>query len=103
QEMISMYADIDGFTAYVAEHIDDNAEDVVRTLHVLRAELERVVTSDFKGRRVRFIGDCVQVLSCDGTAHNTDEEKSISESTRLAGALRSSFDLAIERLRAKGH
>ncbi len=103
QEMISLYADIDGFTAYVANHIDDNAEDVVRTLHVLRAELERVVTSDFKGRRVRFIGDCVHGLSCDGTAHTTDEETSVSESTRLAGALRSSFNLAIERLHAEGH
>jgi hypothetical protein len=69
----------------------------------LRAELERVVTSDFNGRRVRFIGDCVQSLSCDGTAHTTDEEKSVSESTRLAGALRSSFNLAIERLKAKGY
>lgn len=103
QEMVSLYADIDGFTAYVAKHIDDNAEDVVRTLHVLRAELERVVTSDFKGRRVRFIGDCVHALSCDGTAHTTDEEKSVSESTRLAGALRSSFNLAIERLSEKGY
>jgi class 3 adenylate cyclase len=102
QEMVSMYADIDGFTAFVADRIDENAEDVIRTLHVLRAELERVVTSDFQGRRVRFIGDCVQALSCDGTVHNTDEEKSISEATRLAGALRSSFNLAIERLRENG-
>lgn len=103
QEMVSLYADIDGFTAYVAQHIDDDAEDIVRTLHVLRAELERVVTSDFKGRRVRFIGDCVHGLFCDGTAHNIDEEKSVSESTRLAGALRSSFNVAIERLVAKGY
>ena len=103
QEMISLYADIDGFTAYVAKHIDDNAEDIVRTLHVLRAELERVVTADFKGRRVRFIGDCVHSLSCDGTAYTTNEEASVSESTRLAGALRSSFTLGIDRLRAKGY
>lgn len=103
QEMISLYADIDGFTAYVADNIDDNAEDVVRTLHVLRAEMERVVTSDFEGRRVRFIGDCIQALYCDGTAHNTDEEKSVSESTRLAGALRSSFDLSIKRLKESNY
>lgn len=99
QEMISLYADIDGFTDHVAKNIDDNAEDVVRTLHVLRAEMERVVTSDFAGRRVRFIGDCIQALSCDGTVHNTEEEKSVSESTRLAGALRSSFNLSLERLK----
>lgn len=103
QEMVSLYADIDGFTAYVADNIDDNAEDVVRTLHALRAEMERVVTSDFEGRRVRFIGDCIQALSCDGTAHTTDEEKSVSESTRLAGALRSSFNLTIDRLKESGY
>lgn len=103
QEMVSIYADIDGFTAYVASNIDENAEDVVRTLHVLRAELERVVTTEFKGRRVRFIGDCIQALTCDGTAQNTDEEKTVSEATRLAGGLRSSFNLAIQRLRAKGY
>lgn len=103
QDMISMYADIDGFTAYVADHINEKTEDVVRTLHVLRAELERVVTSDFGGRRVRFIGDCVHALFCEGTAQTTDEEKSLSEATRLAGALRSSFNLAIERLQAKGY
>ncbi|MBN0669079.1 transcriptional regulator, partial [Pseudomonas aeruginosa] len=60
QEMVSLYADIDGFTAYVADHINEKTDDVVRTLHVIRSELERVVTSDFEGRRVRFIGDCVQ-------------------------------------------
>lgn len=103
QELISIYADIDGFTNYVAENIDGNAEDVVRTLHVLRAELERVVTSDFKGRRVRFIGDCVHGLFCNGTAHTTDEEKSVSESTRLSGALRSSFNLSIKQLNDNGY
>jgi len=103
QEMISIYADIDGFTKYVSDHIDDNAEDVVRTLHVLRAELERVVTSDFQGRRVRFIGDCIHGLYADGTVHTTDEELSVSEATRLAGALRSSFNLSIERLSEKGY
>ena len=38
QEAVSIYADIDGFTAYVAKHIDSNPEDVVRTLHVIRAD-----------------------------------------------------------------
>lgn len=103
QEMVSIYADIDGFTDYVATNIDTNAEDVVRTLHVLRAEMERVVTSDFNGRRVRFIGDCVHGLFCEGTAHTTDEEQSVSHATRLAGALRSSFTLSLERLSNSGY
>ena len=37
QEAVSIYADIDGFTAYVADNIEENAENVVRVLHVLRA------------------------------------------------------------------
>lgn len=103
QEAISMYADIDGFTRYVADHIDQNTEDVIRTLHVLRAELERVVTAEFKGRRVRFIGDCVHALICEGTAAKTDEAETVAVSTLLAGGLRSSFELALKRLADHGY
>ena len=103
QEAVSIYADIDGFTAYVADNIESNAEDVVRVLHVLRAELERVLTTEFEGRRVRFIGDCVHGLICEGTAAITDIQETISEATRLAGGFRSSFDLALELLKEKGY
>lgn len=98
-EAVSIYADIDGFTKYVADHIDDDAEDVVRCFHVIRSELDRVVSSDFEGRRIRFIGDCIHGLLMQGTAYLTDEEATVSDSTLCAGALRSSFDLALERLR----
>ena len=50
-DAMSVYADIDGFTKYVADHIEDDAEDVVRCFHVIRAELDRVVSSDFGGRK----------------------------------------------------
>ncbi|CAN7145581.1 transcriptional regulator [Paraburkholderia hospita] len=103
QESISIYADIDGFTRYVSDHIDDNTGDVVRVLHVVRAELERVLTSDFKGRRVRFIGDCIHGLICEGTAQTTDEKATVGNATLLAGALRSSFDLALEKLIDAGY
>jgi class 3 adenylate cyclase len=99
QEAISVYADIAGFTAYVTQHIDEDTEDVVRTLHVLRAELERVFTSDFGGRRIRFIGDCIHGLVCEGTALTTDEEKTISNAVLCAGGLRSSFDEALIELK----
>lgn len=98
QEAVSIYADIDGFTNYVGNHIDDSPEDVVRVLHVVRAELERVLSKEFKGRRVRFVGDCVHGLICEGTAQTTDEKETISAATLLAGAFRSSFDLALKRL-----
>jgi class 3 adenylate cyclase len=102
QDAVSIYADIDGFTSYVAEHIEDSPEDVVTTLHVIRAELDRVVSKDFKGRRVRFIGDCVHSLLCEGTAQTTDIHTTISTATLCAGGLRSSFDLAVERLADNG-
>lgn len=102
QEAVSVYADIDGFTAYVAKHIDKTPEDVVRVFHVIRAELDRVLTCDFDGRRIRFIGDCLHGLLCEGTVHTTDNPKTISTASLCAGALRSSFDLALKKLADKG-
>jgi class 3 adenylate cyclase len=98
QNLLSTYADLDGFTAYVSAHIADNAEDVVRVLHVLRAEMDNVLSSDFEGRRVRFIGDCIHGIMCEGTAQTTDVEASISDTVLCAGALRSSFELALKKL-----
>ncbi|WP_332714050.1 adenylate/guanylate cyclase domain-containing protein [Pelagibacterium mangrovi] len=101
-ELVSVYADIDEFTQYVDDHIDDDPEDVVRCLHVIRSELDRVISSDFDGRRIRFVGDCIHGLLLEGTSQTTDGEKTISTATLCAGALRSSFNLALERLEANG-
>lgn len=104
QDAVSVYADIDGFTAYVARRVDDEeqAKDVVCTLHVLRAELDAVLDSDFGGRKVRFIGDCVHGVLAEGTAQTTDDEETISTVTLCAGGMRSSFSLALELLEDKG-
>ncbi|MFD1975405.1 transcriptional regulator [Mesorhizobium kowhaii] len=99
-ETISVYADVDNFTAYVDAHIDDDPEDVVRCLHVIRSELDRVLSSDFSGRRIRFIGDCIHGHLMEGTAFQTYAEDTVSTGALCAGALRSSFDLALERLQA---
>ncbi len=101
-EGVSTYADLDNFTQYVSDNMDDNPEDVVRVLHVLRAELDRVLTSDFEGRKIRYIGDCLHGLSFEGTSCTTDEEESVSTAVLCAGALRSSFNLAIEMLGDEG-
>lgn len=69
-------------------------------IHVIRSELDRVLSSDFGGGRIRFIGDCIHGLLMEGTAYATDDEETVSTSTLCAGALRSSFDLALERLKA---
>lgn len=102
QEAMSMYADIDGFTAFVGRHIANKPEDVVRVFHVVRSELDRVLSVEFDGRRIRFIGDCIHGLMCEGTAQTTDEQASVSDATLCAGAIRSSFELALEKLARAG-
>jgi class 3 adenylate cyclase len=104
QDAATLYADLDGFTAYVAKNIasDDNAKHVVRTLHILRSELDAVLHEDFRGRKVRFIGDCVHGLLVEGTAQTTEERETISNLTLCAGGMRSSFDLAVTKLKESG-
>ncbi|ENV51134.1 MULTISPECIES: adenylate/guanylate cyclase domain-containing protein [Acinetobacter] len=102
QEAVSIYADIDGFTNYVTEHIYSNPEAVVKVLHVLRSELERVLTNDFGGRRIRFIGDCVHGVICEGTSQSTNIPETITTAVICASAMRSSFDLALEILAQNG-
>jgi len=102
QDAASLYADIDGFTAYIANHIDDDPESVVKAFHVIRGELDRVLTCDFDGRRIRFIGDCLHGLVCVGTAETTDAEATVDAAILCAGALRSSFGLCLEKLAADG-
>jgi class 3 adenylate cyclase len=104
QDAGSVYADIDGFTAYVGDNIGTvaGAKHVVRALHVLRSELDAVLTEDFAGRKVRFIGDCVHGLTAEGTAQTTDDESTISNLTLCAGGMRSSFKLALKKLKEAG-
>lgn len=104
QDAATIYADLDGFTAYVGSNIatDTSSKHVVRALHVLRAELDAVLHEDFQGRKVRFIGDCVHGLMVEGTAQTTDTEETISNMTLCTAALRSSFNLAIDRLAFNG-
>jgi class 3 adenylate cyclase len=104
QDAATVYADLDGFTAYVGQNIasDNSAKHVVRALHVLRSELNSVLHEDFAGRKVRFIGDCVHGLAAEGTAQTTDAQITVSDMTLCAGAMRSSFKLVIERLAAHG-
>lgn len=104
QDAASVYADLDGFTNYVSKNIttDTNAKHVVRTLHVLRSELDAALYTDFAGQKVRFIGDCVHGLAVEGTAQTTDSEETISNMTLCAGAMRSSFAVALDRLKKDG-
>jgi hypothetical protein len=104
QDAATVYADLDGFTAYVGRNIatNDAAKHVVRTLHVLRSELDAALHADFAGRKVRFIGDCIHGLAVEGTAQTTEHEETISNVTLCAGAMRSSFNLALKKLKDNG-
>lgn len=104
QDALSLYADIDGFTQYVADNIDSDAdaEDVVRVLHVLRSELDAVLAADFQGAKIRFIGDCIHGALIEGTAQTTDALLTTSNAIACAGALRSSFELAKSILAEQG-
>lgn len=95
--LASIFADLDGYTAYVDACMRDGCLDkAVLLLHVLRSEFNAVVQRDFRGRKVRFIGDCIHALLAAGTAHRTDERETIELAAQCAGGLRSSFDLCGE-------
>ena len=104
QDAATVYADLDGFTAYVTQNISPNesAKHVVRALHVLRGELDAALHADFAGRKVRFIGDCVHGLLVEGTAQTTDAQETISNMTLCAAAMRSSFNLVLQKLKTAG-
>ena len=104
QDAATIYSDIDGFTEYVTQNIttDSASKHVVRALHVLRSELDAVLHTDFAGRKVRFIGDCVHGLLVEGTAQTSDAIETISNMTLCAGAMRSSFALALSKLKSSG-
>lgn len=94
QPMVSVFADIDGFTAYIDAAIaSGTVAQAVSNLHVMRGEMNNVLQQDFSGRKVRFIGDCLQGLIAEGTANATDLCASVRSAVMAAGGIRSSFNL----------
>ncbi|WP_230290996.1 adenylate/guanylate cyclase domain-containing protein [Croceicoccus sp. Ery5] len=92
--LASIFADIEGFTAYVDHAIQTgNVAEAVANLHVLRAEMAAVLREDFGGRKVRFVGDCVHGLLAEGNSRETNAMDSVRASVNAAGGIRSSFDL----------
>ena len=100
QEIVSIYADIDGFTNFVSKNISSEIgqQNIVRALHVLRSEMDSTLTNDYKGRRVRFIGDCLHGLICEGSNFNTDHQKSVDVATEAVAGIRSSFNMSLNKL-----
>lgn len=100
QELVVLYADIDGFTKYVADAIaSGRSAEAVRVLHVIRKEL-RDVLNELGGKKVRYIGDCLQGIIADGTAAETDKSASVKTATLIAAALRSAFNIVRSEISA---
>jgi|GEM_PF-2223674 len=90
-DSISVYADLDGFTAYMdALKTIDDVKQMVRVFHAIRSEFEEVLTCDFDGIKVQQRGDCilgnVHVPSNDG-----DESDRTQETADCSVALMSSM------------
>ena len=93
-EMASIFADIDGFTAYIDESIrTGRIAEAVSNLHVMRAEMAAVLREDFNGRKVRFVGDCIHGMLAEGDALSTDARATMRSAVMAAAGLRSSFEL----------
>lgn len=59
----SLFADVSGFTRYIAEAERNGTQaQALRVFHVIREEMACVVGQDFPGLRVQFQGDRVQAL-----------------------------------------
>ena len=101
--LVSVFADLSGFTAYVDAAIaSGNIGDAVRALYVIREEFQNVVEDDFDGRKVRFIGDCIHALLAEGNDTQTDEKKSVAEGFSCACGLQSSFGVCRQELQGIG-
>lgn len=93
-ELASIFADLDGYTAYIDQAIlAGQVAQAVSNLYVVRAELADVLQEDFGGRKVRFIGDCLHGILAEGDKFRTAPRDTVFEAVIAAGALRSSFDL----------
>lgn len=93
--MASLFADIDGFTAFVEDAIQrgsDAIKNAVTTVHVIREELNDVLGEDFGGKRVRFVGDCIHGCLAAGKAQD-DPADAVKDAVLCATGMRDSFGL----------
>jgi hypothetical protein len=94
----SLFADIDGYTAFVDAAIRGGQAQIaaaVKTVHVVREELNDVLQADFGGKRVRFIGDCL--YGCIAAGDRVDvPADAVAEAVLCASAMYESFGLCLK-------
>jgi class 3 adenylate cyclase len=96
--MASIFADIDGYTKFVDAAILGGPREIrkaVETIHVIREELNSVLKDDFGGKRIRFIGDCIQGCIASG-ARQDDQSATVRDAALCASGMRSSFDICLD-------
>jgi len=98
RDLVTVFADISGFTDYIRGMSDaGNTAEAIQALHVIRKEL-RDVLKDFSGRKIRYIGDAIHGVVCEGTAAETDSEATVSTSLLCCAAMRDAFQIVQEQL-----
>jgi class 3 adenylate cyclase len=87
---VSLFGDIDGFTAIVEDATTNDAKArLIRRFHLMRSELRHVCTSDFDTLRVQYQGDRIQSLR--HLPHGTPEDRAL-EAVKLAAAWQSTME-----------
>ena len=98
-DVCSIFADLDGYTAYVDDCIARGAiREAVRNIQVIRSELGLVLKQDFGGKKVRFIGDCIHGILASGDEQNVNYDDTVKDALLCSGGMRSSFDICQELL-----
>jgi class 3 adenylate cyclase len=97
--VVSLFADLCGFTKYIDDAISSgNIQHAVLALYVIREEFQNVAEKDFGGRKIRFIGDCINAVLAEGNLIQTDDAGSVAQSVRCAAGFRSSFQICQEKI-----
>jgi class 3 adenylate cyclase len=92
----SLFADVTGFTHYVASATTDEAkEEALAAFHVIRSEFTRVATHDMNAVRVQFQGDRMQAL-----VHlpKGDGKAIAQKATDLAIWLQSAMEMVVRKV-----
>ncbi len=92
-DAVTLFGDVDGFTAMVEGASSDTAKaNLLRLFQVLRKELRSVCVTDFGTLRVQYQGDRIQGLR--HLAHDNAEDRAL-RSVRLAAGWQSSMEEVI--------
>lgn len=92
-----LFADLDGFTQHVqnAEN-DDEVADLIRKLHMIRAEFHAVACQDFDGLVIQHRGDCMLVVAHLPAGEDFKAERA-QEGLDIALGLQSSMEHVLEK------